>query len=176
MRGVLYRHAKEIVDCPTERKAADKAYATALPLLNAAVEERYPPKDMVILKKYEAANNYTTLKVSLSTGGFTQITMREGDGMLMPCWHGALAADAKMTKAIDGWLTAEDTLKKAVEKKLADYNALIQAASTFQEVVEVWPEAEAMRTRCGASAVVIAVTPEVVARIRADVAARKKAA
>lgn len=175
MRAVLGRLARSLVACPIEQADADAAYKIAAVLVRKIIEARYPPKHMAILKQYDQANAHHCVLMQLTPGGFQEWRFRNEDKQapLQPGkYHQTHIADEAVTTAVHRSITADDALKTALEKKTADYYALIAAANTFEDVCEVWPEAEAARGDCGASAIVVAVTPDVVARIRADVSAR----
>lgn len=83
-----------------------------------------------------------------------------------PLWY--LTKDG----AVSAWVAAKDAFGKAVTTKRSDYYTLVERARYFDEVVEVWPEAERVRTRCNAAAIVVALDENVIERIRHDVAAR----
>lgn len=175
IRQVLRNHARTLVACPIEQSAADGTYKEAATLVRKMIEARYPIRDMAVLKKYEQAHECHHIDMQLHAGGFQGWNFRHDDkAPFQPGQHGCKVhlADEAVTAAVQKSLAAEDALKEALGKKLGDYYALIAAANTFEDVCEVWPEAELVRAQCGASAVVIAVTPDVVARIRADVATR----
>lgn len=179
-RKVLCAHARSLVACPAEKKAADTAYASAAVLVRKMIETRYPPKDMAILKKYDQASSCHSIKIQFDVGGYEIWSLRKDEAAPAPLQPGHYSAvhiaDRATTAAIQKSMAADKALKEALENKLADYYSLIAAANAFEDVCEVWPEAEAVRSQCGASAIVVAVTPEVVARIRQDVATRLRKA
>ena len=177
-RRILREHARALVSCPAEQKAADQAHAACATLVRKMIEARFPPKDMLVLKRYEVADRLQNISIQLNAGGFQCWKYKSEDQPpLQPGRHSAtFLADKQTTTAVERTLAADAALNAALEKKLGDYYSLISSAGTFEDVCEVWPEAEGVRSRCGGSAIVIAVTPEVVARIRQDVATRAKAA
>lgn len=177
-RSVLQRHATKLVECPKEHAANETAHTAAYAAVRKMVETRYPPKDMAVLKRYGTADACLEVRIQLAAGGVTKWWFRTADKCpLSPSWTNILyITDEATTKVLERHQETERALKDALSKKLSDYVSLISAANTFEDVLEVWPEAEAVRSQCGASAIIVAVTPEVVARIRADVRARAKAA
>ena len=178
-RDALCRLAQTLVSCPKEAAASDAAYVVAADACRKMVETRFPHKDMLVLKKYEAATPDKCLRMNLVPGGFQVWYLRDDDRHpLQPKRHGCstYAPDEATSIAVNKAIAAEDAHKKAKEKKLEDYYALISAATTFEAVLEVWPEAEAARGECGATQLTVAITPDIVKRIRADIAARQKAA
>lgn len=182
------------VGCPAEKKALDKAFEKFWPLYRKMVEDRYPPKDMLVLQRYEKAHYATESKVQLTEGGIVMVRTtfpKEWDKMtaaekmtvipLVPLggYHyqnttpHVLLADAKFTAAHQGWVVALDVHEKSLSGKFRDYNALIEASTTLDQVEEVWPEAKVLRKRIEATLPVV-LSDEVMARIREDAKTRAK--
>lgn len=178
MRDVLGAHARKLVSCPKEKAAADESYKATADAVRKLIEARFPPKDMAVLKRYDVGRADPCIRLQLTNGTFYVWQFRPECGVPVQPGQNCKThlADEAVTAAVQNDIKAGDDLKVALEKKLADYYSLIAAATTFEAVCEVWPEAEQVRSQCGATAIVIAVTPDVVARIRADVAGRAEAA
>lgn len=177
-RNALRQLARELVACPVEQKAADAAYASASVVVRKMIETRFPPRDMAVLKKYDVARADPCIRLSLTPGGYVFWNLRSTDKIPLQPGHNCAThiADEVVSASVNASNKAADDLKKALETKLRDYYSLITAATNFEAVLEVWPEAEAARAACGASQIAIAVTDDVVARIRADIATRAIAA
>lgn len=175
-RDTLRALARDLVSCPAEQLLADKAHSEAATSVRKMIETRYPPKDMAVLKRYDQANADLCIRMELTPGGYHVWRFRPTEKA--PLQPGPRCqthiADEAVTEAVQRDIKAEEAFRTAIEKKLKDYNSLISAANTFEAVCEVWPEAERARGQCGASAVVVAVTPDVVERIKADIASRVK--
>ncbi len=176
-RVFLRDFARSSIQCPAEEKADKEAYAKAAPLVRRLVEDRYSPKDMKLLAKYEQARNDNCIRLNLTAGGVVEFQFRDPDkGPLVPgprgygCTNRIYAAGQHETDAISASLAASAAVQKARSAKLADYNALISASYTLEQIEEVWPAAgAALRPRKGRALPVI-LSDEVVARIKADAA------
>ncbi len=177
-RDALGQLARKLVSCPAEQVAADDAYKATSALVRKMVEIRFPPKDMAVLKRYDVARPDGCLRMNLVPGGFQVWKLRQDDKPPLQPTNGChtYAPDEATSIAVTKSVMADANLAKAKEKKLADYYALIQSATSFEAVLEVWPEAEEARSSCGAAQLTVAISSDVVARIRADIATRQKAA
>lgn len=175
-RDVLNRLAERLVQVSDdELRASQKDGDT---LVRKMVEHRYPPKDMKVLRQYEQAHEDRCIRVRLHAGGDFQWNIRkDSPSVWQPgrysCSNMHLA-DESTTAAIELFRKLEADFKKRRAEKLAPYYKLINSSSTFEAVVSVWAEAEQVRAECGArsSAVVGAVTPEIIDAIHADMAER----
>jgi hypothetical protein len=182
-RQFLYDLAKTTVTCAAEGKADKTAYDKAAPMVRKLVEDRYPPKDMKLLLKYEQARHDNCIRLQLTAGGVVELKFRDDDkGPLVPgqrngygCSNRMYAADEAASTAINASILAADVYKKAMSKKLEDYKALIWTAATLDQIETVWPPAAALRERVGRSLPVV-LSDEVIARIKADVSRLKQAA
>lgn len=182
-RQFLYDLAKTTVVCATEGKADKSAYDKAAPLVRKLVEDRYPPKDMKLLLKYEQARQDSCIRLQLTAGGVVEFKFRDDDKNhpLTPgqrhygCGNRMYAADEAASTAINASILAADAYKKAMSKKLDDYKALIWTSATLDQIEAVWPPASALRDRVGRSLPVV-LSDEVIARIKADVSLTKRAA
>jgi len=174
LRDVLKALAVKVITCPKEQAAEEKAYAKAAPLVLATVQKKYPPRDMRVLAKYDKASHDDCIKLQLGAGGVEQFDFRKEKGPIVayktyssPIY----AADSKTTDAVSEWCAARDALKAAQKSKQDDYAALIMSATHLDDIIEVWPEAEQFRPKQGRA--LIPMSPDVLKRIRADVALRK---
>jgi hypothetical protein len=172
-RMKLYELRDKIVGCPAEHAMFRQAYEQAAPLVRVAVTKKYPEKDMKVCARYEAAHGDDCIKLTLSAGGVQEFNFDKDTGPLVvkKTYSGQMyAADDLTTTAVLEWVTARDSHKAALKQKHEDYGALIRNARTLDEVVEVWPEAEQLRTMFGKP--LVALSEEVKARIRDDVRTR----
>lgn len=184
-RMFLRELASKTIQCKDEERAAVDAYVAALPIVRTLVMDRYPPKDMAVLEKYHATYEDRCIRIQLSSGGIVEFCIRKED---KPCVvpgnhhrdHGCqgriYAAGPEATQLIQNALDAAEAREQARNKKLADYRALIAASTTLEQIEAVWPfGGEELRPRKGRALPVI-LSDEVVARIKADVAATEKEA
>lgn len=169
-RDDLNSLARKLVACPAEKGDVDAAYTIAAHLVRRMVEAVLPPADMRILQKYECAQVDDCTRITLTAGGMVQFVFNEGTGPLSTNCRTFLADEAT-THAVTTYKTAKEKHKEALKAKLNDYNALIYSARYFEDVAEVWPEAEQLRDNFDCKEVSV-VTGDVIARIQQDMATR----
>lgn len=181
-RSFLFNLARERVKCPNEEKADKAAYAKAESVVRKIVEERYPPKDMKLLAKYEVAAPDSCIRLQLSAGGVVEFSFRgENTGPLTPgkrgygCSSRMYATDEAATPIISASLQARDALKKALGAKLEDYKTLIYSSTNLEQIEAVWPMASELRPRVG-RLLPVTLSNDVIARIKADASTMAKAA
>lgn len=176
-RAELMDYVFKVVSCPDEESAVEAAYKAAEPLVRLAVEKTYPPKDMKVCAKYKAAQIDDCIKLKLDNDQITVFDFRADTGPMVvkPTYRGQIyEANKTVTKAVLAWEEAVHAHKEALKTKRTDYRALIQASRTFEEVVEVWSEAETLRPEiCKPSTALTILSAETISRIQADVESRK---
>lgn len=178
-RDWLSNLACDTTSCPAEEAAVDETYKAAAPLVRAVVEAKYPPKDMKLLAKYEAAEADPCIRLNLTAGGVTQFMFRDDDaGPMRPnsggCWRHIYQADAATTAAVQAYAAAVEAFNKAIKAKRDDYYALIRHSAKLEEIEGIWPAAGGLRATLNRSVPVV-LSDDVVARIRADVASQQAA-
>lgn len=173
-RHLLRQFANDNLSCPAEKKARDRAYAKAAKLVSEIVRKKFPVADMAILSKYEVGAPDACINGTAPDGRFLRFTFDAEDSLIpvVPnryCSTRAMAWTVTATEAIDAFEKANNALDKALEAKRVNYQALINSARTFEEVVSVWPAAEALRDKIGApSTALVALSDDVAAFIRSD--------
>lgn len=173
MRSALHSLAQKLVECPAEKSALASAYVTAANLVCKTVESVLPPSDMKILRKYDCAAIADCIRLQLAAGGIVRFDFNKNTGPLS-IGRRIFLADVPTTVAYNVWDAANSAHQEALNAKLSDYHALINSCAYYEDAVAVWPEAEQLRAQFGQGAL-IAFSPDVVARIRADVATRVSA-
>lgn len=195
-RAILRELADKIVDCPAETRLEESAYQRAAPLVRKLVEAEFPPAEMVILDKYEVARRDRCINVQIAEGGagsverfkFRDKANKEGDDWddeadeshpLVPdrggCKNRIYIANAKTAAAVHHWRLMLDALKKAKSEKLGKYHTFVDNARTFEQVLEVWPEAVQVSERIRGN-LPVALNAEILAEITADSKRRMKTA
>jgi len=167
--------ARNTVKVPDKQAAYDAAYAAAAPLVRKLVEKRYPPEDMKLLAKYDVAGPDCCIRVILTAGGVEQFEFRtDEESPWRPdragCRSHLYQADDVTTAAVQAYVAAMDALREATDAKLRDYNSLIGHSKKLEEVEAVWPAATALRATLDRT-LPVTLSEDVIARIRADVAA-----
>lgn len=172
-RDLLRRFAMENVRCEAERKAFDRAYAKAAKLVRDAVEKKYPTDEMAVLAKHNVAKPDTCIRGASADGRVIPFNFKSSeDAPVCPqtyCSTRAIPFSQATVDAVLAYDRAKIALDKAEEDKKGKYLSLIRSATTFEEVVDIWPAAETLRERiCAPSTAVIALSDDVRAFIRRD--------
>lgn len=178
LRLALKNLFREVVSCPAEMKALERAYAKASPLIAKIVAVSNPPAEMEVLKKYECARPDACIRLQLTAGGVNEFTFMPDDAPLTPtryCGGRMYPADERATAAFNAWADASLAYKAAVARKQTDYFALITGSRYLEEIETVWPEASRLR-KSALNNLPATLTDDAIARIRADVQQRAKAA
>lgn len=184
-RDVLENLARKIVDVPAEAKAEEAAFNRAESLVRAAVEAEFPPAEMKILAKYEVARRDRCINVQSDAGGVEQFVFHTRDTKLeefedegadethplVPdrygCRHRIYIVNAKTWNVVHAWKTARDAKRKALNEKLDKYLSFVRSATTYEQVLEIWPEASQVQDRI-VSNLPSTLSTEVLAEITAD--------
>ena len=174
-RDDLRSLAKKLVLAEPEAKAVEKAYKALAPIMRKMIEAKYPPRDMRVLKKYEKAEIDDCIRVQLASGGVQKFDFESGTGPLSACpYCNTYPLDAKQTDLFDEWLMAVQKHNEAIDKKLSDYRGLIIASRTWEDVIDVWPEAKTIKPEFANYPLSI-LSADVIERIKADVSTREAA-
>lgn len=169
-RDSLMALAKSVIKCPAEEISLAAAYAKAATLVRAAVEAQLPPKDMKVLLKYGKAEVDDCIKVSGAGSYYSWFHFEKGLGPLsLGCR--TFLVDGDTTAAVIAWEKAKESRDDAIRTKINDYQALIQASRYFEDVLEIWPEAEKLRGDIGLNTV-STISLDVLDRIKADISTR----
>lgn len=177
-RQRLCEYASKLVLASADTSALDNAYAVAAEAVRAEVEKKFPPRDMKVLARYDAAKPDACIYVSRGYGDRDRFCFRDGDAVpLRPshggCGYRTFLLEAEAVTALDAFVDADKAFKAETEKRLADYRALIASVNTFNEVVAVWAEAESLRESIvGTATALVVLNNEIVERIQRDAAAR----
>lgn len=175
-RSYLNGLVSRIVDCPDLRAVLDAKYEIAAPLVRAIVEATFPPRDMKVCKRYAVAFIDDCIKLRFPGENIEMFNFAAETGPLVTkkTYNGQIYdAGPNDASAVEDWVLARDILKAANDEKRKDYSALIAASRTFEDVIEIWPEAEELRdTICPKNTALTALGNGAIARIKADVASR----
>lgn len=175
MRDRLVAHANQVVIPASQKKALDAAYKYAAPRVRLAVEKRYPPAEMKVLRKYGAGCAQQTVKLQFPTGVVTEFKFTEGEfpyTASLPYNERMFLADAATAAAVERWEAARDAYKAERDKRLTAYKAMINGASTVEDIVALWPEASGILP---AGSPPIPLGPAEIALVKADIRERKAA-
>lgn len=175
MREMLISHIQGVVSPKKELASLEAAYAKAAPLVMADVHKKYPPNDMKICRKYDATFVDDCIKLSFPDTSVHMFNFAEDTGPLVTkrTYNNQIyLASDRTAKAVEVWISAKECFDKAQKDRVAAYKALVHGAGYLDDVVEVWPEA---RTIIPLNALPIALGPEQIAIVKADLKERKVA-
>jgi hypothetical protein len=176
-RDALYSFARKCVTETQDSTALDTAYDAAAQVVHDLLVEKYPQNDMKVLARYDAAAEDNCVYVS--NGGFgdyDQFCFRDGDKRipLRPSARGynrrtPFMLEGAQAETYSTYKKTKAAFEGGIKQRYADYKALIFAAKTFNEVAEIWPQAEQLRMAIvGTSSSLVVLSNDVVERIKAD--------
>lgn len=185
-RDTLKNFAREKVQITkAEQEEINKLRQKINKMVISFITKNFPQKDMVILKKYGCASvdrciyfmvPDTTLTVQWKFPEEMKDTLP-----LMPIRstrsYGRNIHDGgdELPKLIQEYEKLESKAKEDRNQRRRDYFALIEYTRNYEDLLEIWPEAEEVRSRITGYQVPSVVSDEMIARIKADQEARKSA-
>lgn len=177
-RDFLTSYSQSVIDCPKERGRVDRLYPKVLAILRRKVEAAFPPADMEVLRRYELVAKITQIRLALDAGGIDEVRLRGEDTLAAP--HAGrnriYGCTAVETGQIAEYIAAADALDAALKTKHHDYRSFIAAATTLEQIAEVWPEGAAALEKRIVRNLPSVVSEDLIARVKADAAQRRKAA
>ena len=172
-RAKLMHFAKEKINVP-ETKAREAAYLQAAIMVSEDIKKVFPAKDTDVLRRYKVAKRAALIKGCSPEGQFIDFTFEYtcDQAPWAPDLYNALWS-LKLRKAtvsaIEKFKTAQYAEEKKISEKLDAYNALVQSAKTFEDVVDVWAGAEALRGKiCAQKTALSALSKDQISFIKAD--------
>lgn len=182
-RDQLICFARNQVAATHDSTDFDAAYSAAADAVAKACEVAYPVRDMRVLKKYEMASADRCIYVSSGGyGDFDQFEFRNDDKRipLRPKRYRRsqpIMLEGEDAKAFAAYQKAKESDDKVRQERVNDFKALIQNATTFNGLAEIWPAIEALREEIVGSAFAVSVmSDDVLARIKKDPALSQVAA
>ena len=174
-RERLISFARKQIKETADQAALDAAYDAAAELIATAVKAKWPQKDMAVLRRYEAASVDHCVYVSTGGSNYEQFTFRADDKRtpMRPSGRGCLRTPILLEGAAEdafrAYLKASEEVTNAASARLFDFKALISGSRNFNEVAEVWPAANELRSSIVGETTALAVlSADVVSRIKAD--------
>lgn len=147
------------------------------------VANQFPPKDMRILAKYGAAQMRNNVGIVFYSKDSDEKAVAdvifENDRAHITNYY---SAEAKLKLPYGGeiyqlylrWKEEKNKTTKRLNKIRGDYQNLINYARTFEDVLEVWEEAEELRHKICANRQLIVMNNELCNRIKQNVKERKE--
>lgn len=180
IRNALNKLVREVVTSPETEAAAEAAYETARPLVVDVLTSRWPAVDMECLKRYGFArrSNEGYYLDLTSDVGFTQFKFKcdDSEAPYVPDNSEPTGCSGEVYAAVRAWRDANDIHRTALEALQNNYFALINGATTLEEVEAVWPGADAVRRTVRGVPAVQGVGEEIIRRVMEDVRKRAEAA
>lgn len=177
-RDRLLTFANSNIACPAEQAVFDAAYLKARAIVLVVVRDKYPPKDMKVLDKYKVARHDTCIRYGARYDSDSAFHFKDDDKdvPLVPgisdCSGRTYEWTAEHRSVLDEYQLAREALKKARKEKFDAYKRLVTGSRTFNDVVAVWPAAEALRDRIvpetNQQRALAVLSAEAIAMIRAD--------
>lgn len=184
MRQELQKYAEGLIAFPEDETHLDRLRRTAAGLICHAMAKRAPYSDILVLAKYDKAreiDDKNSIRIVLDNYHQKYFVFgSEAPFWICDRWGSPepLQVDQPTFDAVDAWADAKDALAKKKHDLLLDYYNLIAAAYSFEELCEVWPEAEVMRDsiegRAGKRAI-SCLSADALERIKKDIASRRQA-
>lgn len=149
-REVLMQFARETVTSPETAEKADAAYEAAAKAVRAHIDQRYPPKDMKVLARYQVASQDFFINAGswLKEETFS-FRVTDPRAPVLPkmssCNRPHLQWSAEERKLLEQYHLTNNIHKDALKTKLGHYNNLIIGAQTFEDIIAVWPGAAKLR-------------------------------
>lgn len=157
----------------------DEAYASAALVISNAVAAQFPPKEMAILKKYDAAFQDECIHYAGSGAQYGEFNFRRGDPNA-PFRPGRgcnrrtpVRLDEAQTEAVVSYQSLFDATKAKNDQRFNDFKAAIHTATKFSDLAAIWPAVEEMHLRIvGTNSSLVVMNDDVLERIANDPASR----
>lgn len=182
-RNQLVRFAKQQIAATHDTEELDAAYEVAADAISCACVANFPPRDMKVLAKYKMASPDQCLYVSPEGNGrYEYFEFRDNDKRIplrptQGCRNQPILIEGDAAKAWETYDRLKAADKEARDTRLNDFRALIQNATSFNGLAEVWPAIEVLREEIvGTSFALSTFSEETMARIKADPAFSQVAA
>jgi len=175
-RETILRFACRQIKETQDSTALDAAYEAAAEAVAAAVEQRYPAKDMKVLARYDMARLDACIYISDGGyGSYDRFQFRKEDKRI-PLRPGTscrsmapLMLEGASAEAYRAYVAIEKEYNAAIKTRQDDFKALVYNTTNFNALAEIWPGVEKLRSEIvGSSASLSVLSNDVVERIKAD--------
>jgi hypothetical protein len=152
-RTTLREFASKNILCKDEELIFEAAYKIAKEVILEVVEQKFPKKDMLVLQKHNCARVDRCIRFGSHYNNESKFQFFELDKQapLVPnnggCHTRIYDFNKEQMDHINTYVLARQKLETAKQSKLEIYARLINGSVTFNDVVEVWPAAEALRAK-----------------------------
>lgn len=175
-RSVIEEFGVRHIAASIDRSKENKHLSVLLEAANAAIREKYPEADMVILRKYKLERTDRCLTFQFPSGRVDGFTFNSEAAVVdMPYKAGCgyfssevFPLPAAAEKAFDEYAKLKAESDKKQREKGQQFLAFLSACQTVDEVLDVIPLPDDIRKRLGhSSGALVAVTPETVKSLKA---------
>lgn len=179
-RTVLTDFAEKKIAEVIDRKQEHKLYKKLLAAANTALRKKYPEKDMEILRKYKLVRTDHCIKFLFPSGRVDgmSFTKEDGEPVDIPYRYGcyglyeheaAFPVSAEIGEALDEYNLIKAANDNLYRQKYRDCANLISYAKYVEDVLEVIKVPKEIENKlCAKSTALVALSPDVIARIQAD--------
>jgi hypothetical protein len=177
-RNILKEYGQAKIKTLIDRTRQDKLYAAILEAANKAISNKYPEKDMAVLRKYKLVRTNYCLKFQFPSGRVDGFTFNWGKNdptpIDMPARSGCVSNDVfPMDKdfeaAYDEYAKVLEANKLALHAKERQFDALIDSAKTLEDVLDIIELPPEILERLGRkSTALVALSSETLESLKAD--------
>lgn len=182
-RDTLRKYGQEKIATLIDRKKEQALYAKLLDGANKTIRTKYPEVDMVVIRKHGLATIDYCLKFQFPSGRVDGFRF-DGDSKVNDIPYNRACAYQGRVYPVDAAfeISYDDygLLKKANDdeqsKRLASFYALVDAAKTLEDVLEVIDLPADVQERLGKkSQALVALSPDTLKSLKKDFAIKKAA-
>jgi hypothetical protein len=152
-RNILTNFVVKNISCEAEQKNLEKAYGIAKNTVLRVVTSRFPAEDMKLLLKFNVAQYDKCIRYggNYDRDGEFRFHHEDKDIPLVPnsgaCNTRRYDWSKEDMAILSAYQLARQALERAQHEKIKAYERLINGSTTFNDVVEIWPAAETLRSR-----------------------------
>ena len=185
-RGLLKELVTQKIQAPNQKAEMANAHADALNQTLKHYNNQFPKEEMKILSKYGLIDEVNNLRIHAKNdaeGKHEHLSIDLNHSVIIPKKYFvipnasavAIPFDGRCHKAILKFNQKEKDYIKAIDAIKQDYYTLINASYYFEDVIDIWDEAEELRSQiCNTGTGLIALSNTVKQRIIQDSSKRKQ--
>lgn len=180
-REILENLAEKKVKLSEDSKAMDTAFKKMKDRVMEIRDEQWPLEEMHILKKYDYVcykeRSYIQFylpkkckKEFSYVNEFSSIEINEDEKRPTPDSRRLEISESDIfAELYNEYEKAKKEYKERIKSRLSDYRSLIYNSKSYEDVLDVWKEAEEVREQiCGASKALTTINNDVILRIKND--------
>lgn len=146
----------------------DKSDAAMREFMLKQLESEFPAADMQVLKKYDQVRSCTCLSFVIDHNRDDYHRFEFGHDIITPRRSSCHAINVT-GKIPTEWVAKQEQFENQTDEKRKQFNALLNTARFFEDVLEVFPSAEVLRGQLGATVTAVStLNDSIKASIMAD--------